>query len=87
MITTTIWLANAIFAYFLFVHCDLGYGRENYRLLGTATIRVPYNSAPFATIRDFSNDDSGLDDEKLGRGHGPKYFFIGNLTIRDFELK
>jgi hypothetical protein len=49
MIVTTIWLANAIFAYHLFVHCDLGYGRENYRLLETATIRVSYNSAPFAT--------------------------------------
>jgi hypothetical protein len=33
----------------------------NYRLFGTTTIRVPDNSAPFATIRYFGNDDSGLD--------------------------
>jgi hypothetical protein len=65
----------------------------NYRLFGTVTIWVPDNSAPFATIRDFGNDDSGLDvynnsglwQREFGtsiRTSARNYRLFGTTTIR-----
>jgi hypothetical protein len=72
---------------------NIDYGKTNYRLFGTTTIRVPDNSAPFATIWDFGNDDSVLDVynnsglwlQQFGtsiRTSARNYRLFGTATIR-----